>query len=77
MNFSYRLKSLREDNDLTQSELARILKVSRETISGYENAGKEPNFELLVQIADYFDVSLDYLLCRTRKNIPFRENNKY
>jgi transcriptional regulator with XRE-family HTH domain len=71
--FSDRLKDLREDNDLTQSELAKILNISREAISGYENTGKEPNFDILVRIADYFDVSLDYLLSRTNTKVPFKK----
>lgn len=69
--FGDRLKDLREDSDLTQSELAKILNISRETISGYENSGKEPSFDVLIQIADYFDVSLDYLLCRNNFKVPY------
>lgn len=77
--FSDKLKDLREDNDLTQSELAKILNISREAISGYENSGKEPSFGVLIRIADYFNVSLDYLLCRTNLKVSFtklHKNNK-
>jgi len=69
--FSNRLKALREDSDLTQSELAKILNISRETVSGYENTDREPNFDTTIQIANYFNVSLDYLLCRTDVPAPY------
>lgn len=61
-----RLKELREDKQITQSELAEILKVSRQTISSYELNLTEPTFETLVKIADIFGVSTDYLLGRTK-----------
>lgn len=75
--FCDRLKALREDNDLTQSELAKALHISRETISGYENNNRVPSFDIAIKIADYFDVSLDYLFCRTSKNISFKKLNAY
>lgn len=60
-----RLKALREDSDLTQNELAKILNISRTAVSGYEAAGVEPSYEILNKIADFFNVSVDYLLGRT------------
>ncbi|MGX7745855.1 helix-turn-helix domain-containing protein [Rhodopseudomonas parapalustris] len=69
--FKDRLKELRQDRDLTQAELSKIIGVSREMLSGYENTGREPNFSILIKIADYFDVSTDYILCRTNKKYPF------
>ena len=67
MNFHDRLKDLREDSDLTQEQLASKLKITRSAINHYENSTREPDFEILIKIADLFDVSLDYLLCRTNK----------
>lgn len=68
MLFNERLKSLREDKDLTQSEVAEALNITRTALANYENAIREPNLSLLVKIADYYNVSLDYLLCRTNFN---------
>ena len=65
MNFGQRLKLLREQNTVTQDELSKHLGVGRPTIAGYETKGKQPSFELLEKIADFFDVSIDYLLGRT------------
>lgn len=66
-NFQSVLKSLRKANGLTQDELAKILKISRSTIGMYENGSREPDYETLESIADYFNVDIDYLLGRTNK----------
>lgn len=83
--FGKRLRDLREDHDLKQKDLAKILGVSDRTIGMYEQERREPSLELLVKIADYFDVSLDYLLGRTNdpdtviltnKNLPVPDEFK-
>ena len=66
-NFQSVLKSLRKSNNLTQEDLAKALKVSRSTIGMYENGSREPDYETLEAIADYFNVDIDYLLGRTSK----------
>lgn len=66
-NFQNVLKSLRKTRGLTQDELAKILKISRSTIGMYENGSREPDYETLEAIADYFNVDIDYLLGRTNK----------
>lgn len=70
--FNIRLKDLREDNDLTQEELSKKLNITRSALGNYELGIREPSVELLIKIADYFNISLDYLLCRTNDNNPFR-----
>jgi len=65
MTFNQRFKALREENKLTQEELAKILGVGRSTIAGYETKSKQPHYDLLTKIASYFDVSTDYLLGQT------------
>lgn len=62
---SKRIKSLRNSKSLTQSELGKILGVGKTTISMYENDNSTPNDEIKLKIAEYFDVSLDYLLGKT------------
>lgn len=74
--FKFRLKELRQDNDLTQEELAKALNITRQALSNYENSDREPSYDLLIKIADYFDVTLDYLLCRTNIKISFSKQNK-
>jgi transcriptional regulator with XRE-family HTH domain len=59
-----RLRELRMKQGLSQEELAKILNIARTTYSGYEKGDREPDFELLIKIANYYDVSLDYLFAR-------------
>lgn len=66
MGFGQRLKELRKDNRMTQEELGKIINVSKVSISGYENGTRSPDRETLVNIADYFNVSVDYLLDREK-----------
>ena len=61
------LKSLRVAKGLTQDELSKQLNISRSTIGMYEKGAREPDFETLELIADYFNVDTDYLLGRTTK----------
>ena len=60
-----RLKELRKARRITQLKLAMDLNMSQNTVSRYESGDREPGLAELIQIADYFDVSIDYLLERT------------
>ena len=60
-----RLKELRKKKKLSQLRLAIDLSTTQNTISRYETGEREPDMEALIKIADYFDVSVDYLLGRT------------
>lgn len=60
--FSQRLMSLRKERGLTQEDLAKIINKKRSTVGGYEAEGKEPDLEMICFLAEYFDVSTDYLL---------------
>ena len=65
-----RLRDLREDRDMTQAEMAKLLNCSQQTYSRYESHTTEIPLESLVWLADYYDTSVDYLLgvtnCRKR-----------
>lgn len=56
------IKELREDNNLTQSELGQILNTNQRTISQYERGTRQIPVEIIIKIAKYFNVSTDYLL---------------
>ncbi len=62
--FSKRLKKLRKNKGLKQQELAEILGIKRNTYSDWENGKTEPRFDNLVKLADFFNVSLDWLFGR-------------
>lgn len=63
-----RLKELRTKKGLTQYELALKLNIARSTYNGYEQNFSEPNIETLCNLADYYNVTLDYLVGREHNN---------
>ena len=63
--FQERLIEQRKLNKVTQRQLAEYLQIAQPSYIRYENGSAEPSLETLVKIADYFDVSVDYLLGRT------------
>lgn len=71
-----RIKNLREDNDKTQQEVADALGLTRSAYSNYENGLRNAPIEVLYQIADYYQVSLDYLTGRTDDKKPSPSETK-
>ena len=63
----FRLKQIRKERKISQLRLAIDLNMNQNTISRYENREREADYETLIRFADYFEVSLDYLLGRTDK----------
>lgn len=62
--FNERLRKLRMEHGFTQQKTADMLKVALRSYQCYESGTRRPSYELLVQIGDIFNVSIDYLLCR-------------
>ncbi|NMP37700.1 MAG: helix-turn-helix transcriptional regulator [Clostridiales bacterium] len=62
MSFSDKLRSLIEERNITQKQLAMDLNIAPSTIGGYVQGSSEPDFETLKRLAKYFNVSTDYLL---------------
>lgn len=58
----YRIKSLREDNDITQAEIAKILKTTQQHYSKIERGYAEIGAEKLILLSKFYNVSVDYLL---------------
>ncbi|GAA0286790.1 transcriptional regulator with XRE-family HTH domain [Gracilibacillus halotolerans] len=69
MNLSVKLKTLRTEKNLTQEQLAEKLQVSRSTISSWETGRSYPDLEMVIEICDRFNVSLDYLLREDEKMV--------
>lgn len=65
-----RLKQVRESLGITQSMVEKKLGISIQRLSNYENGHREPNFDTLVSLADYYGVSVDYLIGRDAE--PYR-----
>lgn len=64
--FSERFKELRKSRNLSQQELADILKTSKSSVNMYERGEREPGIEMLETIADFFNVDIDYLLGKSQ-----------
>lgn len=62
-----RLRDLREDNDLKQSQIAELLNIKQNTYSQYENEKREIPISMLWKLADYYNTSVDYIIGRTDK----------
>lgn len=66
-----RIRNLREDNDLTQQQIADMLYINRRTYAAYENGINSMTLETLCKIADIFHTSVDWLLGRTDEFAPY------
>ena len=62
--FPERLKSLRQEKNMLQQDLAEHLKVSKSTISGWEVGRNQPSYDTLIELSIFFGVSVDYLIGR-------------
>lgn len=60
-----RLFELRSEKNLSQRELARIMNISQGTYNNWENSNTQPSIEQLIALANFFEVSVDYLIGRT------------
>lgn len=63
-----RIRSLREDKDMRQIDLAEATGIDQRTISNYETGKSNPDSYALIKLADFFNVSIDYLVGRTEYN---------
>ena len=64
------LRGVREDRDIKQKDIAKVLNVSQNTYSQYETGVISLTAEVLIKLADFYDVSIDYLLDRTKNPTP-------
>jgi transcriptional regulator with XRE-family HTH domain len=71
--FSQRLRALRKQKKIRQKDLADIMKVSASTVTRWEKGQNEPDTEKIREIADYFQVSADYLIGNSNDPTPTEE----
>ena len=74
MQLGDRIKKLREDKGLTQADVCLALNIAQSTLANYETNFRSPKMDVLIAIANYYGVSVDYLLGRT--DIPFVDTAK-
>ncbi|MEG1982054.1 MAG: helix-turn-helix transcriptional regulator [Clostridia bacterium] len=75
MEFKDNLKELRKKEGLSQVDLAEKLGFSKSLVGLYETGGRKPSFEALETVADYFNVSIDYLMGKDDKSIYYLDPN--
>jgi len=63
-----KLKELRDERQITQTEIANALHITQKAYSYYERGEREPSIQTLIEIANYFNISIDHLLCRETDN---------
>ena len=68
-----RIKDLREDNDITQKEIAEYLHIKQNTYSQYENGQRQLPLEALVALAKFYNTSTDYILGLTTERKPYKK----
>lgn len=77
LKLNLRLRELREENSMSQAEMAKLLGCSQQTYSRYETHTTEIPLEQLIFLADYYDTSVDYLLGITNRDEPYPRNNVF
>ena len=77
LKLNLRLRELREDNSMSQAEMAKLLGCSQQTYSRYEYHNTEIPLKSLIFLADYYDTSVDFLLGITNHNEPYPKNNVF
>ena len=71
-----RIRTLREDHDLTQKRMSELLHTSQVAYSYYELSKRNIPIDLLCKLADFYNTSVDYLLCRTDNPFPYDKISK-
>lgn len=73
-----RIRDLREDKDIKQRELAKILDVDQSTYSDYENGETNISINSLIKLAQFYETSIDYMVGKTdeKKPYPRKDNNE-
>ena len=72
MNYRIRMRNLREDNDLTQNEVAKYLHIKQNTYSQYENGQRQLPLDVLIALARFYQTSTDYILGLTDETTPYK-----
>lgn len=76
MHWCKRIKDLRIDHDLTLKQLAQKLEISERTLARYENGVSKPTVDVLIQLALYFNVSVDYICGMTEERYEAQLHTK-
>lgn len=73
-NIGYRISELRKQAGMSQFQLAKVLNVATSTLGMYETGKREPSLKVMNRIANYFNVTTDYLLGRPNKQVAKKDD---
>ena len=76
MNYTERIRALREDNDMTQAKIAQLLKVGQKTYSDYELGKTRIPIDSLIVLAKFYNVSMDYICGVSDTHNPFPQKRR-
>jgi len=77
MTFGQRLEMLREERNLSQVAVSKMLNIANSTLSLYESDYRKPDYDMLIKLAKFYDVSTDYLLGLSKeRKLPARQDRK-
>lgn len=72
-----RLRDLREERNLTQEKVAKAIGIGQTGYSKYECEKIDIPTDILLKLSDYYNTSIDYILCRTNNKNPYKKSEKY
>lgn len=67
------IKYLRNRKGITQKEVAQKIGIAQQTYAGYESGKHEPSIEIMIRLADFYEISMDYITCRFYQDIAERD----
>ena len=73
----HRLRDLREDRDISQAELAKAIGITQRKYSYIETGTQQLTADILILLSDYFEVSIDYILCQTDDPTPIVRKKRF
>lgn len=76
MHYTERIQELRENHNMNQTDVARILNIAQRTYSDYELGRIRIPLDVMIRLAQYYDVSMDYICGCSNKRSPFPSNKK-
>ena len=76
MNYTERIQELRELHNMNQTDVAKILNIAQRTYSDYELGRIRIPLDVMIRLAQYYDVSMDYICGCSNKRSPFPSNKK-
>lgn len=77
MNYLMKLKELRKEKNITQTDIANALNITQKSYSFYERGEREPNLKMLIDLSNFFNVTVDYILGQEKEKLYSINDEEY